>query len=216
MPGSSVALSVLRMLVTATAQRAGGCGHQRHRPRLVSADRRRLRGQSVPERGDRRCRSRTSAAASTSFPRSGFVVGAEYTTAWFEREQTGRLVLGGFPPTIPRDDAAARLDAQLPGSDTRHRVRRHTARLLWRCRRAPRSHRRSTASRSSNHDNDESALPLRADRRRRRAAPAVASRVAVRDRRPLHLHRAPKQNIRYLGIGPHVLRVGGGVRVRLN
>ncbi len=29
-----------------------------------------------------------------------------------------------------------------------------------------------------------------------------------------YLHR--EETIRYLGIGPHVLRVGGGVRVRLN
>ena len=91
----------------------------------------------------------------------GFVIGAEYTTAWFEQEQSGRLVLGGFPlETIPRHDEAARLDAERSSPGTRHRARPASSFS------AALAHgsiaRRSTASSRDRYDNDDEGelLPL--------------------------------------------------------
>jgi hypothetical protein len=139
---------------------------------------------------------------------NGFMAAVEYSTARFTREQTGRLVPAADDSSTTRlhDSLLSFLGGWWIGSgDTRLEI---------------------LAGASARLDlptidgfeiivpDDESAFPFApiggVDVHKllsRRASLFVSARYAYLDR---------EENIRYLGVGPHVLRVGGGVRVRLN
>jgi hypothetical protein len=147
------------------------------------------------------------AGVSVIFP-NGFVAAVEYSTARFTREQTGRLVPAADDSSTTRlhDSLLSVLGGWWIGSgNTRLQI---------------------LAGASARLDlptidgfeiiipDNESAFPFAptggADVHRRlspRSSVFVSARYAFIDR---------VENIRYLGIGPHVVRVGGGIRVRLN
>ena len=141
----------------------------------------------------------------------GFVIGAEYTTAWFEQEQSGRLVLGGFPlESIPattklRDSMLSILAGYATSGSTRIVFLGGVGARLDRT--------TIDGVEQEKYDNDEGEmLPLTGgvDWLRplsSRAQLVISGRYTYNERHT---------RLQYLGIGPHVIRAGAGVRIRLN
>jgi hypothetical protein len=141
----------------------------------------------------------------------GFVIGAEYTTAWFEQEQSGRLVLGGFPlESIPattklRDSMLSILAGYATSGSTRIAFLGGGARLD-----------RTTIDgvEAEKYDNDEEGelLPITGGVDVMRSLSSRAQFV-ISGR---YTYNQRHTRLQYLGIGPHVIRAGAGVRIRLN
>jgi hypothetical protein len=145
---------------------------------------------------------------------SGLVVAGEYSTARFEREQYGRLVGGGFPNDgIPHTTrlhdslVSGLIGYATSGADTRVVVLGGLSAKL-----------------DNPTINDEPREPYESEDKKglpvvltggvdlfhalgSRASLVIGARYSLVDRPENHI---------YLGIGPHVLRVTAGVRVRLN
>ena len=141
---------------------------------------------------------------------SGFVVAAEYSTAFFKQEQSGRVVVGEgiLATTRLRDSLLTGLIGYSTGAgNTRVQfLGGVSARLdLPTIDGEPVDPDRS---------NKNPALPIvlstgidLLQTLNRRTALVIGARYSFNDRHEIH---------QYLGIGPHILRVAGGIRIRLN
>lgn len=142
--------------------------------------------------------------------RSGLVVGGEYTTARFTKEQSGRLVRGGFPlegiPATTRlhDSLLTAFVGYAAGSSTQVVILGGASFRLD----------RPTID-------DVEAEPY--DDEDKRPAPTggidILSNISSRARFVIsarYTANVPDTRLQYLGIGPHILRGGVGIRIKLN
>jgi hypothetical protein len=142
----------------------------------------------------------------------GFVIGAEYTTAWFEQEQSGRLVLGGFPlESIPattklRDSMIGILAGYATSGSTRIAFLGGVGARLDRT--------TIDGVEAEKYDNDEEGelLPITGGVDVMRSLSSRAQFV-ISGR---YTYNQRHTRLQYLGIGPHIIRAGAGVRIRLN
>jgi len=142
---------------------------------------------------------------------NGFAAAFEYTTAWYEQEQSGRLVRGPFPQEgIPattqlRDSLLNFLAGYATGRSTRIVFLGGVSLRLD----------RPTIDdvEAEDYENDESVLP------------ALTGGVDILH--PLSTHvqllitsrytfNERDVRLQYLGIGPHIIRAGAGIRIKLN
>ena len=146
--------------------------------------------------------------------RNGLTVAAEFSRAWYEQQQSGRLVLGPYPldgvgaTTELHDSLLFALTGYAIGSGpTRIRLVGGVAYRLDRP--TVDNERRDDFGRDQDH-----LFPL---------APtggvdimrSIGTRAALfLTARYTYLER--DESLQYLGIGAHVLRAGGGLRVKLN
>ena len=142
---------------------------------------------------------------------NGFVIGGEYSTVRFEKVQSGRLVLGGFPlegipaTTKLHDSVLNVLIGYATGTSTRVVVLGGIGLRLD----------RPTINdvEAEHYENDEKELPAitgGVD-----VLHPLSSRVQLMiTSRYTFNQRDTRQQ--YLGIGPHVLRAAAGLRIKLN
>lgn len=152
----------------------------------------------------------------------GLVVGAEFSTAWFEQQQGGRLVPAPCPPGTPSNECSfvggvgtTVLNDSMIGALLGYSMRRATTQVqvlggaYWLLDR-PTVNGVPLADGSGDDADFPWSLGGGLD-----VLFAVGPRTAlVVGGRYTYLQRY--QNWRYLGIGPHVARAGVGVRIRLN
>jgi hypothetical protein len=142
---------------------------------------------------------------------AGFVIAAEYTTAFYEQEQSGRLVLGGFPlEGIP---ATTRLRDSLlhvmAGYATKGATRTvFLGGVSFKLDRAT-----INDVEADEYDTDP-ASPLAftggidlLHRLAERTDLLITGRYTFNPR---------DTRLQYLGIGPHIIRAGVGLRIRIN
>ena len=143
---------------------------------------------------------------------NGFSIAGEYSTAHYEQIQDGRLVLGPFP--LEHVPAETRLKDSLLTVLAGWATRGATTRVVFLGGVSLRLDRPTINDvEAEDYDNDDSVLPaftggvdlihpLGA-----RAQLLITSRYTFNER---------DTRLQYLGIGPHIIRVGAGVRIRLN
>jgi len=142
---------------------------------------------------------------------NGFVIAGEYTTARFKHVQSGRLVLGGYPlegipaTTRLKDSLLSILAGYAKGESTRLVLLGGISLRLD----------RPTINdvEAEEYDNGETVLPAftgGVD-----VLHPLSSRVKLLiSGRYTYNERDTRQQ--YLGIGPHVIRAGAGIRIKLN
>ena len=144
---------------------------------------------------------------------SGFVAAVEYSTARFELEQHGRLVGGTFPnelvphTTRLHDSLLTALGGvSFESGQTRVLVLGGLGARLD----SPTIDGEPREATETNHDRGWPVVPTGGLELQRsfhvRASAIFGVRYAFNDRAANH---------RYLGIGPHILRIGAGIRVRI-
>ena len=142
---------------------------------------------------------------------AGFVIAAEYTTAFYEQEQNGRLVLGGFPlESVP---ATTRLRDSLLHVMAGYATHGAT-RTVFLGGVSIKLDRATIDDVEAEEYETDPASPLAftggIDVLRRladRADLLITGRYTFNPR---------DTRLQYLGIGPHIIRAGVGVRIRIN
>jgi hypothetical protein len=149
-------------------------------------------------------------ATATLIAGNGFAVGFEYTTAWYEQEQSGRLVRGYFPlESVPattrlRDSLLSFLAGYATGGSTR---------VVFLGGLSLRRNRPTMDDvELEDYENDEDVLP------------AITGGVDLFHPLSSHVqlvvtgrYTYNERDLRqqYLGIGPHIIRAGAGIRIKL-
>jgi hypothetical protein len=142
---------------------------------------------------------------------NGFAATFEYTTAWYEQEQSGRLVRGPFPlegipaTTQLKDSLVSVLAGYATGGSTKvvmqggisFRLNRPTI----------------DGVDAERYDNDEDVMPALTGGIdlihpfESRVQLLITGRYTFNER---------DTRLQYLGIGPHIIRAGAGIRIKLN
>jgi hypothetical protein len=153
-------------------------------------------------------------AGASVITRSGIVVLAEYTTARYEQEQSGRLVRGGFPlETIPattkmRDSLFSVLAGYATSGPTRvmflfglsSRLDRATIEDI-------------EADNYRDYGIEEKPLPVLTGGVTLLRPLSSRTQLVINGR---YSFNERDERLQYLGIGPHIIRGGVGIRIRLN
>jgi hypothetical protein len=153
----------------------------------------------------------------------GFIVAAEFSTAWFELRQNGRLVPAPCPPSVPSNECnfiggsgTTRLRDPLLGAFVgvaKGRQNTHVHLLAGVSWLVTQPTINGIAIRGHGLNDGRNDRPIAfgggfdvVQDLKGRASIAVGARygLTVRD-----------ESLRFLGIGPHILRVGAGLRIRL-
>lgn len=147
-------------------------------------------------------------AAASVIASNGFTVAVEFSTARFAREQAGRLVPGGSGTTRLHDSLLSFLAgfAQTTGK-TRVQFLLGGSALLD----SPTVNGTDVKALLSDSD---SVLPIQPTGGIDVFRSIFPRSTIVVGARYAYLERA--ENLRYLGIGPHLLRIGAGIRIRLH
>jgi len=149
------------------------------------------------------------AIGANAITRSGFSAAFEYTTAWFERRQTGRLVRGPFPlESVP---ATTRLRDSLVSVLAGYAIGRSTRVMLLAGISVRLDRPTIDGVEAEKYDSDEGVLPAitgGVD-----VLHPLSSRVQfVINGRYTFNERDTRQQ--YLGIGTHIIRAGAGIRIK--
>jgi hypothetical protein len=144
---------------------------------------------------------------------SGFTIGGEYTTARYEQEQNGRLVLGAFP--LEQVRATTRLHDSLFSVLAGYATRGSTRIALLggvslRLDRATINDVEAEEYTTTGESVLRAGLTGGVD-----VLTPLASRVQMVFTARYTFNQRDER-LQYLGIGPHIIRAGAGIRIRLN
>jgi hypothetical protein len=151
------------------------------------------------------------AAGLSAIAANGLVISAEYTTARFEQEQSGRLVRGGFPlegipaTTRLRDSLLSVLVGYARGKSTRLMF---VGGLSLRLDRPT-----IDDAEAERYDNDDGVLPVFTGGVDVLHPLSSRTQLVISGRYSMNERDTRQQ---YLGVGPHIVRAGAGIRITLN